>query len=130
MVRPSDRVHAEHREVGAGHEMSFRRRLEAAVDAHVDARRGVRGNVREHGVRRPQPPEFLVAMAVVRKRAERRLISGDEHEARGILDRQRTEQHRVDQREDRGIRTDAETQRQNHDGGKAGTLSQLSRAVL
>jgi len=72
----------------------------------------------------------FVSVAVARKRTECRLISRDELEASGILDGQRAQQHGIDEREDGGVRADAQAQRQNDHGAKAGALSQLSGAAL
>ena len=46
----------------------------------------------------------------------------------GILDGQRPQQHRIDQREHRGVDADAETERQDRDGGKSRTAAQATEA--
>src|SRR5215510_6501567 len=47
----------------------------------------------------------------------------------GVFDRQRFEQHSVNQAKDSGVRSNAERERENGDGGEAGFLQQHSRAV-
>ena len=48
-----------------------------------------------------------------------RAVLPDDHEPIGVLERQAIDEHGLDDREDRGVRADAERERQHGDGGEA-----------
>ncbi len=110
-----DRPYAEHVEEPIG---DRRRRQALGLGAAGQRRRarvvnrdGVRGPVllaprEEVGVGQREDPAFLAHDAHL-------------HEAIGVPERERSQQHGVDDREDRGRRADAERERQNRDGREA-----------
>ena len=51
------------------------------------------------------------------------------HEPVGILVRERLEQDGIDNREDRGVRADAEREHDEHGGGEAGVLAKAAKGV-
>src|SRR5262249_7873167 len=75
---------------------------------------------------------FLVALPVEEVRISNGHVVhvfgflGDEYEPFRLLERRRSQQHRVDHAEDRRVRTDAERERENGDGSKSRVLSQLA----
>jgi len=51
------------------------------------------------------------------------------HDAVGVRVRQGPEEHAVDKAEDRGVRADAQGQRQDRNGGESGAAAQRSEGV-
>src|SRR5262249_44638078 len=113
------RSRAEDREVVAADDLAEHLLRLAAAAGDVERNALVRRDVGEHLV-------LLAQIAIVRRRALQEsaapervlvpLVAGEHRDQlRRILDRQRMQQHRIDQREDRRVRADAERQRQRRD---------------
>ncbi len=58
-----------------------------------------------------------------------RIVRGEHDELIGIVDRQALQQHLVGDREDRGVRADAECEREHDDGGEAWVLGEQPNGV-
>ena len=57
------------------------------------------------------------------------IVLPDRHEAAGIAERQRAQQHGVDDREDGGVGADAERERQHDDRGETGALAHQAQRI-
>ena len=90
----------------------------AQMRAELGARRAAFAQVRAD-------PDRRAARAGIRSRP----VEPDEHEPVGVAIRQRLEQHRAHDAEDRGVRADAERERDDHDGGEAGGRPETAPGV-
>ena len=122
----SRRGDAEHREVAARDELARSRRLGAAVDADVDARRPVGGDAVEHRRRCCQAAVLDVIDAAG---GAVRLRWRDDEKLVRRLHRQRSQKDGVDEREDRGVGADAEPKRGDDDDREDRALAQLPQGV-
>ena len=117
------RLQAQGREVGA-RDLRPLHRGAAALVGHVGAEPLVRGDAREDRLLALQVAEHRVAERLVARTrvvsaAGARLRSGGREvdQSVGVGHRQRAQQELAVQREDRGVRSDAEGQRQDRDAG-------------
>ncbi len=123
-------LHAERREVAARHLRALgAERLPAR--RHVGAEQSVRGQPAEHLLHPLEVAEHGIAEGVVavaglvaRGPAGLRPWRAEVHQPRRVLHRQRPEQHVVEDREDRGVRADAEGNRPHGHGGHERRLRQ------
>jgi hypothetical protein len=125
--RPADRgPDAEHLKVVAGDDLAHRE-PRAVIQVERREHRAVAGDVFEDVVLGAK-----IEIVRVRGRAERPEPRGArEHvdQAIGRRDRQRLEQQRVDDREERGVETDADCQRRDGDQREPRALSQPAQRV-
>jgi hypothetical protein len=80
--------------------MTLGRWLNATVDADIEPRRRIGCDVGKDGIRGMQPAILVVAVAVGRAG---RLMSYDKVKLLRRRDRERTQQHRIDERKDGGV---------------------------
>ena len=133
---PDQRLHAEHREEAGRHAEALHARRVAvnrggrphqAVSHHVgDGSRTIRDRNEIGHVHRAVSP--VGAFAVADLAAGH--VFPHAHQARRVRVGQRTHQHAAHDAEDRGVRADAERERQHDDDGEAGLSAQRANRVL
>ena len=126
---PDRRLHAQHREEVAGHQLRVdplglvvdrQRRGHVAPRDDLGERGALLLEVHVHGVGVHPAPHVA---AVVRP------LLVDLHQRAGVGDRQAPQHHLVDQREDRGRRPDAEGEREDGDDGEQGAATEPADGI-
>ncbi len=124
--RPPDRrIHAQQREIVAGHELTLDGRLRRPVDAHIDGSGRVARHAR-HGIVIPYEAVLTVGEPGLDGAA---LLPPGHEQALGVLHRQHPPHHRVHQGEDRGVGADPQAERQDHCRREARALAQHPQGV-
>ena len=123
------RAHAEDVEEVAGHELAVHA-LGLSAGEQRQRRREAGDHAVEHRVLIPQVAVHRVRQGAVVERPSPERAGAVEHdELLGRLHRQHPQQHLVGEREDRGVRADAERQRQHDDDGEGRRLEEGAQGV-
>src|SRR5262245_8001445 len=125
--RPAQRrIYAQHLIIAPAHELPIERWFRLPIHTHGQSQRMVGKHAGEHPV---VIPELLVSDVGEAVAASKAADVTEQDESLRIIDRQRFQQHGVNQAEDRRVGSDAQRQRERGHASKAAMLQQHPRGI-